>query len=74
MLALAKESARSFSRRFLGRNMPVLWEKQTDGVWSGLTGNYIKVYARNNDDLANKLLPTKLMEIRGDGVWGELDN
>jgi len=72
MLALARESARNFSQQFLGKTMPVLWEKQSDGVWSGLTDNYIKVYTKNSDDLTNKLLPVKLVEVRGDGVWGEV--
>jgi threonylcarbamoyladenosine tRNA methylthiotransferase MtaB len=73
MLALAEESARKFSQRFLGRTMPVLWEKQTDGIWSGLTDNYIKVYAKSSKDLTNKLLPVKLVEVfNRDGVWGEV--
>ncbi len=73
MLALARESARSFSQRFLGKVMPVLWEKQSDGVWSGHTDNYIKVYTRSDKDLTNKLMPVKLAEVRGDGVWGEVE-
>jgi len=52
--------------------MTVLWEKQTGGIWSGLTDNYIKVYARSSEDLTSQLLPVKLVEIRGDGVWGEV--
>lgn len=70
MLALARESARNFSQQFLGKVMPVLWEKQSDGIWSGLTDNYIKVYTKSDEDLTNKLLPVKLTEVRGDGVWG----
>ena len=72
MLTLARESAQNFSRRFLGRTMMVLWEKQTGGIWSGLTGNYIKAYAKSSEDLTTKLLPVKLLEIRGDGVWGRM--
>ena len=72
MLALAEESAQSFRQWFLGETMPVLWEKQSDGIWSGLTGNYIKVYTRSDEDLTNKLLPVKLVELWGDGVWGEV--
>ncbi len=73
MLALAKESAQNFRQQFLGEVMPVLWEKQSDhGIWSGLTDNYIKVYTRSNEDLTNRLLPVKLVEVRGDGVWGEV--
>jgi threonylcarbamoyladenosine tRNA methylthiotransferase MtaB len=73
MLALAKESAQNFSRKFLGRTMTVLWEKQSrDGIWSGLTDNYMKVYTRSNEDLTNQLLPVKLVEVFDrDGVWGE---
>ncbi len=72
MLALARESLESFNRRFLGRTVEVLWEQQSGGIWSGLTGNYIKVYARSSEGLANKLLPVKLVKIYRDGVWGEV--
>ncbi|MDO8567555.1 MAG: tRNA (N(6)-L-threonylcarbamoyladenosine(37)-C(2))-methylthiotransferase MtaB [Dehalococcoidales bacterium] len=72
MLALADESALSFRQQFLGRTNQVLWEKQSDGIWSGLTGNYTRVYARSEDNLENRLLPVKLAKIYGDGVWGEL--
>jgi threonylcarbamoyladenosine tRNA methylthiotransferase MtaB len=70
MLALARKSAQNFSQQFLGQVMPVLWEKQTDKVWSGLTDNYIKVYTKSDQDLTNKLLPVRLVEVYGDGVWG----
>jgi threonylcarbamoyladenosine tRNA methylthiotransferase MtaB len=70
MLALARESAQNFRQKFLGKTMPVLWEKQADGVWSGLTDNYVRVYTRSSQALTNKLLPVRLTEIKGDGVWG----
>jgi hypothetical protein len=49
-----------------------LWEKQTDGVWSGLTDNYIRVYTKSSKDLTNQLLPVTLMEVRREGVWGKV--
>lgn len=69
--ALAGECAKFFIRQFSGRIMDVLWEKQTGGIWSGHTPNYIKVYSRSDDELANRIRPVKLLETRGDGVWGE---
>jgi threonylcarbamoyladenosine tRNA methylthiotransferase MtaB len=70
MLALAKTSADSFRRRFLGSRVAVLWEKQmADGVWSGLTDNYIKVYTRSDEDLTNRLFSVTLDKVCGDGVW-----
>jgi len=72
MLALARESAQNFSQQFLGKTVPALWEKQSDGIWSGHTDNYIKVYTTSDENLTNKLLPVKLVEVRGGGVWGEV--
>jgi len=61
MLALAGESVRNFKQRFLGKVRPVLWESECqDGLWSGLTDNYIKVYTRSCADLANKLQPVRV--------------
>ena len=71
MLALAEESTRNFRQQFLGRTMPVLFEKRSDGIWSGLTDNYIKVYIQSSQDLANQLLPVELVEVfNQDGVRG----
>ncbi len=72
MLALAEECAQRFYQRFIGRRMPVLFEGQNDGIWSGLTINYIKVYTKSSEDLSNKLRPARLVKVQGDGVWGEV--
>ncbi len=60
MLALAKESAADFRRRFSGKVMPVLWERQSGGIWSGLTGNYIRVFQKSSANLANRVLPAQV--------------
>jgi threonylcarbamoyladenosine tRNA methylthiotransferase MtaB len=70
MLSLSRESLKSFQTQFLGRTLEVLWEQTSGGVWSGLTGNYIRVYTRSRDDFTNRLLPVKLMKLYKDGVWG----
>jgi threonylcarbamoyladenosine tRNA methylthiotransferase MtaB len=62
MLALGRACVRSFRRKFLGETMLVLWEKETCGVWSGLTDNYIRVYTKSDQDLTNQILPIKLVE------------
>jgi hypothetical protein len=39
----------------------VLWEKQTDdGDWTGMTGNYIRVFAKSKDNLSNKKSKIKI--------------
>ncbi len=72
MLSLADESDRAFRERFLGRMMPVLWEQKKNGIWSGLTGNYIRVYTRSSDDLTNQITDVKMDKLYRDGVLGDL--
>ena len=72
MLALAQESAGNFRRQFLDRTLTVLFEQRSGGVWSGLTTNYIKVYAKSSSDLTSRLKPVRLLEVYRDGVWGEI--
>jgi threonylcarbamoyladenosine tRNA methylthiotransferase MtaB len=75
MLALAGESARRFRERFLGRTMTVLWENKLDqdqGIWSGLTANYLRVFTRSEQDLTNCLLKVKLVAEHAQGLVGEL--
>ena len=72
MLALAQESAQNFRHRFLGKTMTVLWEKSSDGIWTGLTDNYIRVHTKSAKNLTNKLLPVKLTEVGGDGAGLEI--
>ncbi|MFC1952699.1 tRNA (N(6)-L-threonylcarbamoyladenosine(37)-C(2))-methylthiotransferase MtaB [Chloroflexota bacterium] len=71
LLALTRECAVNFNQRFSGKTMSVLWEQKSGGIWSGHTGNYIKVYTRNNDVLTGKLLSVKLGKAKKDGLWGE---
>jgi threonylcarbamoyladenosine tRNA methylthiotransferase MtaB len=72
MLALAKESAHRFREQFLGRTVPVLWERKAErGVWSGLTDNYLRVFVESETPLTNRLLPVRLVGECKQGLFGE---
>jgi threonylcarbamoyladenosine tRNA methylthiotransferase MtaB len=61
MLALAEESASRFREQFAGAEVDVLWEKQTgQGVWSGVTGNYLRVFKKDRKNLGNTVSKVKL--------------
>jgi threonylcarbamoyladenosine tRNA methylthiotransferase MtaB len=60
MLALGRACLRNFRQKFLGKTLTVLWEKESGGLWSGLTDNYIRVYTKSDKDLTNQLLPFRL--------------
>jgi len=75
MLGLSRSSRRRFCEQFLGQTMPVLWEQETSpgsGIYSGLTGNYIRVFTHSEKSLNNKITPVKLVELHTQGIWGEV--
>ncbi len=74
MMALGKRSAGRFRSQFLGRTMPVLWEDiSVDGLWSGHTANYLRVYAKSDQRLAGEMLAARIREEYADGLGGEID-
>lgn len=73
LLAIAEASARAFRERYVGRLMPVLWEEERRGRWSGLTPNYLRVFTNSERDLTNALLPTQLIGLTDGGLEGELE-
>lgn len=69
---LANEKAAAFRQRFLGRELPVLFEIGSGGTREGLTSNYLRVFAAGGDELTGKLLPVRLERLYRDGVWGRV--
>jgi threonylcarbamoyladenosine tRNA methylthiotransferase MtaB len=72
MLSLAKDSALTFQKGYLGRSLAVLWEQETMGAWSGYTGNYIRIYAKSSRELTNQITAVELGKHYKDGIWAEL--
>jgi threonylcarbamoyladenosine tRNA methylthiotransferase MtaB len=75
MLELSRSSRRRFCEQFLGQTMPVLWEQETSpgsGIYSGLTSNYIRVFAHSEKPLSNEITPVRLVEFHNQGIWGEI--
>jgi threonylcarbamoyladenosine tRNA methylthiotransferase MtaB len=75
MLELSRSSRHRFCEQFLGQTMPVLWEKETSpgsGTYSGLTGNYMRVFAHSEKPLSNEITSAKLVEFHNQGIQGEL--
>ncbi|MEJ2150337.1 MAG: tRNA (N(6)-L-threonylcarbamoyladenosine(37)-C(2))-methylthiotransferase MtaB [Chloroflexota bacterium] len=73
MLALSAQLWERHQRRYLGHTLSVLWESARGGtpeglIWSGLTGNYLRVQATSRQPLANKITDARLTQIAGSGI------
>jgi threonylcarbamoyladenosine tRNA methylthiotransferase MtaB len=72
MRELGAEERRRFKKRFLGRDLDVLWEKRwRDGRWTGWTDNYIRVVMSEEADLFNQITPVRLVALENGTVKGE---
>ncbi|MDB5082520.1 MAG: tRNA ((6)-L-threonylcarbamoyladenosine(37)-C(2))-methylthiotransferase MtaB [Chloroflexi bacterium] len=77
---LSDELSQSWRQRFIGEERPVLWENNENSsdttVWSGLTDNYIRVYASSTNLMHNHVTRARLLRLAGqgdaEGMWGEI--
>lgn len=70
-----EESAKSYRRRFVGRELSVLWESTSEvGEWGwkmeGLTGNYLRVNAFAPSPRWNEVDRVRLEAVFGDRLKG----
>ncbi len=69
-LSLQKRSR--FLQQHRGSTLPVLFERQKNGWWSGVTDNYIRVQVQSFKDLYNSIFPVRLSETNGQTMIGTL--
>ncbi|MFQ5826767.1 MAG: tRNA (N(6)-L-threonylcarbamoyladenosine(37)-C(2))-methylthiotransferase MtaB, partial [Dehalococcoidia bacterium] len=73
MLELARSCAQRYRQHFLGQSLEVLWEEEAaDGLWSGLTDNYLRVFARSSEPLAGRFVPARLVGTNPRGLVGRI--
>jgi threonylcarbamoyladenosine tRNA methylthiotransferase MtaB len=69
---LADDKATAFRQKFLGREMPVLFEMGSGGTREGLTSNYLRVFAAGDDELTGTIRTVRLERRYRDGLWGRI--
>ena len=76
MLDIASRAYQEFRRKQLGQTRPVLWESCRETgctrTWSGLTDNYIRVYAVTPQCLQNTITPARITAVNRRGVASEV--
>lgn len=76
MIELTDRSSREFLESQLGKEFPVLFEREkSDGIHHGFTPNYthIKILTKNSDkSLRNLLFYVKIVELGKDCCFGEI--
>ena len=69
---LSKNKFTKYIKRNLNSQKKVLFENYSDGLLSGLTENYIRVYSYGDKKLINNIKEVNLVDYENHNVYGEL--
>ena len=72
MIAETEKSRSKFLSAAVGKVEPVLFERGSDGMYEGKTGNYITVFAPAETDISGKILPVRLINSDNTSLTGEI--
>jgi len=61
-----------YYQKFIGEEVNVLFEQKKNGLWTGLTDNYIRVKVKSELDLQNQMIPVKLEMVEKQAMVGML--
>ena len=74
LLTLSDEMAAGFLEEYVGQTVEVLYERAiAEGVYEGHTTNYIKVRGRSEQDLTNRICPTRITAREAEELLGEAE-
>ena len=70
-IAVADEMSVSYRQNLIGTVQEVLFEEESDGLFTGHALNYVKVYAEG-EDLHNEVRRVRITDLHADGVIGTI--
>lgn len=68
MLRKAAEMKKNFCEKYVGKEVDVLFEQEKNGVWSGMTANYIEVRKKTKENLRGKTLKVEILEYDAENL------
>ena len=63
LIELSNKNERECNEKYIGKNVEVLFEEEKDGLWSGYTKNYVRVFVESDESLENKILKVEIKDV-----------
>lgn len=71
---LGKDLLSEYHRFFIGKTIEVLWERSSNGFWSGFSREYLPCRTQSTATLENTITEARVIEASSDGVLVETSN
>ena len=76
LIELSNENEEEYNKKYIGKEVEVLWEEEKNGYYHGHTKNYIQAYyepvKNQNKKLENKITKAKCIESKTDHIIVEI--
>lgn len=63
LIELSNKNERECNEKYIGKSVEVLFEEEKDGLWSGYTKNYVRVFVESDESLENKILNVEIKNV-----------
>lgn len=71
LIELSNKSQKEFNKKYIGKNVKVLWEQKECGKMKGHTSNYIVVYTENENAVEDEIQGINISDTYQDGIIGQ---
>lgn len=63
LIELSNKNEREYNEKYIGKSVDVLFEEEKDGLWSGYTKNYVRVFVESDENLENRLKKIEIKDV-----------
>ena len=63
LIELSNKNEREYNEKYIGKSVEVLFEEEKDGLWSGYTKNYMRVFVESDESLENRLKKIEIKDV-----------
>lgn len=72
IIELSNYTEQEYLKKYVGKNIQILFEEEKNGYWKGHSKNYIMVKVKSNKDLKNLVLEPKIIMLENLELLGEI--
>ena len=63
LIELSNKNEKEYNEKYIGKSVEVLFEEEKDGLWSGYTKNYVRVFVKSDENLENRLQKIEIKDV-----------
>lgn len=63
LIELSNKNEREYNEKYIGKSVEVLFEEEKDGLWSGYTKNYVRVFVESDESLENRIKSVEVKDV-----------